>query len=77
MKKVDRLGRIVVPIELRQKYGMTEGKEVEILDSGDGVTVKCTERFCRLWRTEIPASEPLPLCEKCIVKVVKNYNGGK
>ena len=74
MKRVDKLGRIVVPIELRQKYGMTEGKEVEFLDSGDGVTVKCAEPFCRLCRAEIPVSESLPLCEKCIAKVVNNYN---
>ena len=77
MKRVDKLGRIVVPIELRQKYGMTEGREVEFLDSGDGVTVKCAAPFCRLCRAKISVSKSLPLCEKCIVKVVNNYNEGK
>ena len=37
MKKVDKLGRIVIPLSLRKKYGLTEGADVEFLDGGDGV----------------------------------------
>ena len=40
MRKVDDLGRIVIPMELRKKYGLSKGVEIEFLDNGDGITVK-------------------------------------
>ncbi len=32
MRKVDKLGRIVIPLELREKYGLYEGTRIEFLD---------------------------------------------
>ena len=77
MKKVDKLGRIVIPQELRQKYGLTEGTQIEFLDIGDGVTVRSSEPFCKICRNKISNDATLPLCEKCILRVVKNYNDDK
>ena len=37
MRKIDRLGRIVIPLALREKYGLTEGTDVEFLDGSDGI----------------------------------------
>ena len=71
MKKVDRLGRIVVPIELRQKYGMTEGKEVEILDSGDGVTVKMHRTFLQVMPHRNSSFQALAVMRKMYCKGCK------
>ena len=39
MRKVDTLGRIVIPKELRMKYGLTEGADITFEDNGEGVLV--------------------------------------
>ena len=50
MRKVDKLGRIVIPLPLRQKYGFTEGTVIEFLDAGDGVNLRNAEACCKLHR---------------------------
>ncbi len=69
MRKVDKFGRIVIPMELRQKYGLFEGASIEFLDSGDGITVKSSAPTCKLCGKAISADASIPLCEKCICDV--------
>ena len=38
---VDRLGRIVIPIEMRRAYDLNVGEEVMILPTEDGIIIKC------------------------------------
>ena len=77
MRKVDRLGRIVIPQELRQKYGLTEGITIEFLDSGDGITVRASDSLCKICRRKISDNATLPLCEACISEAVKSYKKQK
>ena len=74
MKKVDKLGRIVIPSELRKKYGLTEGIKIEFFDIGDGITVRPAEPFCKVCCGRISDSTTFPLCEACIAEAVKSYN---
>jgi AbrB family looped-hinge helix DNA binding protein len=74
MKKVDKLGRIVIPIEVRQKYRFTEGTKIEFLDVGEGLIIRSSEHFCKICREKIPDGETFPLCEKCMVEVIKRYH---
>ncbi len=71
MRKVDKLGRIVIPLELRRKYGMTEGSNIEFIDVGEGITVRSSDPFCKVCREKIPYDATLPLCEKCVAEVLK------
>ena len=73
MRKVDKLGRIVIPLSLRKKHGLNEGTVVEFLDSGDCISIKASEAFCRICHTEISESAQVPLCEACIAEVLKEY----
>ena len=73
MKKVDKLGRIVIPSELREKYGLTEGMRVEILDVGEGVTVRAYDALCKICRGKISDRSAWPLCSACIEKAAKQY----
>lgn len=41
IKEFDKLGRIVIPKELRDRYGLS--KEVEIVATADGILLKTTE----------------------------------
>ena len=72
MRKVDKLGRIVIPLELRQKYGLSEGVTIEFLDGGDGITVKPFEFVCKLCHKKISEDSAFPLCEACIAKAAKS-----
>ena len=43
LKEFDKLGRIVIPKELRERYGLNEG--VEIIATEDGVLLRSPEYF--------------------------------
>ena len=74
MRQVDKLGRIVIPLVLREKYGLTAGATIEFLESHDGVTVKTAAHFCKLCRSKISADAKFPLCQACI-ELIKAYDG--
>ena len=38
-RNVDKLGRVTIPIELREFYGFEAGKKVSIIDTDDGVLI--------------------------------------
>ena len=38
IKEIDKLGRIVIPKELRQRYGFE--KDVELISTKDGILIK-------------------------------------
>ena len=69
MRKVDRLGRIVIPLELREKYGLMEGAPIEFIDAGEGVTVKTLNAFCKVCRARVELGITFPLCKACYEKL--------
>ena len=69
MRKVDNLGRIVIPKELRRKYGLELGAELAFEDTGDGILVKVSDKACRICGNEIEDTSEIPLCRECINKV--------
>ncbi len=74
MRKVDDLGRIVIPMELRKKYGLYKGVEIEFLGHGEGITVKPCEPLCKICRTRLSDAAALPLCDECIEDVIHCYH---
>ena len=77
MKKIDKLGRIVIPIELREKYGLTEGTKIEFIDVGEGIMVRSDEPFCKICHEKIPEDQAFPLCKQCMAEVIKSYHREK
>ena len=71
MRKVDKLGRIVIPRELRRKYGLDCGARVEFVDNGNGILVRSREPFCRVCGGRILADSVIPVCESCLGKIKK------
>lgn len=65
MRKVDKLGRIVIPKELREKYGLIEGADIKFEDSGEGIVVK-SDCACRICNSKITKNSKIPLCDNCI-----------
>ena len=77
MRKIDKLGRLVVPLELRRKYGLNIGSRVEFLDTGDSVIIKPSEPACRICRADVSEGSEFPLCESCISKIINRYSNKK
>ena len=73
MRKVDSLGRIVIPKELRKKYGLFEGSDITFEENGRGVLVRAAGDICLLCSNKIKENSTLPLCDRCIA-AVKEYN---
>lgn len=46
IRKVDELGRIVIPIELRRTLDIAERDELEIFMDGDHIVLRKFEPFC-------------------------------
>lgn len=46
VRKVDELGRIVLPIELRRTLGIEEKDSIEIFTDGDCIVLKKYESSC-------------------------------
>lgn len=46
VRRLDDLGRFVVPIELRRTLGLTEGAPLEIYTQGDTILLRRYNPFC-------------------------------
>ncbi|MFZ5823878.1 MAG: AbrB/MazE/SpoVT family DNA-binding domain-containing protein [Bacillota bacterium] len=46
VRRLDDLGRFVVPIELRRTLGMEEGTPLEVYTQGDTILLRRYEPFC-------------------------------
>ena len=73
MRKVDNLGRIVIPKELRTKYGLTDGADITFEDLGVGILVKACDGLCRLCGNPVESESETPLCRICIEKILKEH----
>lgn len=73
IRKVDELGRIVIPIELRNQFGIYEKDPLEIFVDGSTILLKkynpsCI--FCGSTKKLVTYNDKL-LCNKCIGKIHK------
>ena len=53
MKKIDNLGRIVIPKSLRIKYNIKNGEELEITDNKNGILIKKSVKTVELLENDI------------------------
>ena len=71
VRKVDELGRIVIPIELRNKLGIAEKDPLEIYVDGSNIVLKKFETncvFCGSSKKLVEYQDKL-VCSKCIKKL--------
>ncbi len=57
VRKIDELGRIVLPSELRRVFGIHEGDELEISVEGDQVILQKRRDLCTFCGAEAPSIE--------------------
>ncbi|MBE6695226.1 MAG: AbrB/MazE/SpoVT family DNA-binding domain-containing protein [Ruminococcaceae bacterium] len=71
VRKIDELGRIVVPKEMRKSLSIENGDEVEILFTEDGILVKKYIPYCVFCsgKDDLQPFEGKYLCRACREKI--------
>lgn len=71
VRKVDELGRIVLPIELRRTLGIEEKDSLEIYVDEDSIVLKKYSRGCQICATvdNLVSSGVVTVCTKCLKKM--------
>lgn len=75
VRKVDILGRIVIPKEIRNKLGIIENEtSMELFIEGENIIIRKYEPGCRCCDHigELKEILGIKLCDKCIKEVYEN-----
>ena len=79
IRRVDELGRVVIPIELRNKLNIVEKDPIEIYVDGSSIVLKKYEPncvFCGSTKILSNYKDKL-ICEKCAKKISNLFNEEK
>ena len=71
VRKVDELGRVVIPIEIRNKFQIAEKDPIEIYVDGSSIILKKYEPnciFCGNTKSLVSYKDKL-VCQKCSQKI--------
>ena len=73
IRRVDELGRVVIPIEIRNKFGIAEKDPIEIYVDGSNIVLKKFEQSCIFCGNTENLSEykGKPVCDKCLEEISK------
>ncbi len=68
MRHVDQLGRIVIPSEIRKRFGLTTRDPVEISVSGEEIVLTRPRTACVFCSRTEPLVEHRgrPVCRRCV-----------
>ena len=71
VRKIDELGRIVLPSELRRVFGIREGDELEISVNGEQIILQKRTDVCLFCAAEQPTVEfkGRKVCSNCAQEV--------
>lgn len=69
ISKIDKLGRIVIPITFRKQLGIKENDELSITREGRSIIISPANGTCRLCGLMINAPQKIQLCNECIKRV--------
>ncbi len=73
VRRVDELGRVVIPIEIRNKFAIYEKDPIEIFVDGSNIVLKKYEPnciFCSATKKLVTYNDKL-ICTKCAEKINK------
>ena len=76
IRRVDELGRVVIPIDMRTQLGIVEKDPLEIYVKGDSIILKKYEQKCVFCGNTKKLSnyENKIICKKCINNISKLNN---
>lgn len=76
IRRVDELGRVVIPIEIRNQFNIVEKDPIEIYVDGSSIVLKKYEPnciFCGSTKNLIEFKNKL-VCEKCSINLANFHN---
>lgn len=68
-RKIDKLGRIVLPMDFRKALGLGIEAEVILGIEGRAITVKSAHTACKLCGTEQQPLNGMGICCACTAKI--------
>ena len=71
IRKIDKAGRIVLPIDFRKNLGIKDGEEILLSISDEHITIKRNVCSCRICNSDLEEENTFLLCQKCIEKIKK------
>ena len=74
MKKIriDKLGRIVIPMHYRKALGITTETELILEYTDNKMTISISEDICKICEKRLDrAFTDLPICNECVEKIKK------
>ncbi|MBQ1220425.1 MAG: AbrB/MazE/SpoVT family DNA-binding domain-containing protein [Peptococcaceae bacterium] len=76
VRKVDELGRVVIPIELRRTLGIEEKDALEIYTDNEKIVLKKYEPACIFCQSadEVQNYKGKLVCSECVKKMVENLD---
>lgn len=76
IRKVDELGRVVIPIEIRNKFDIAEKDPIEIYVDGSSIILKKFEPNCIFCGNpkNLTSYKDKLICEKCASKIAELNN---
>ena len=76
VRRVDELGRVVIPIEIRNKFNIAEKDPIEIYVDGSNIVLKKYEQSCIFCGNTKDLSEYKGklVCNKCAQQLFNNLS---
>jgi transcriptional pleiotropic regulator of transition state genes len=73
VRKLDQLGRLVLPKEFRSTHNWPEGTPIEIFVEGEDIILRKYEPFCTFCGEsgEMAQLDGKNICRKCVNKIQK------
>ena len=69
VRKIDKLGRIVIPMEYRKKAGLEIDDEASITEENGRIVIARKTPSCKICGSEENLNKEFSLCKKCIDKI--------
>ena len=76
-RRIDHLGRIVVPVEMRRMLEISPGDELEISVQGDSITLSPLKKGCVFCGAEedLRTYRDKEICPSCASELRSSFNG--
>ncbi|MDD4492840.1 MAG: AbrB/MazE/SpoVT family DNA-binding domain-containing protein [Eubacteriales bacterium] len=71
-RKIDPLGRVTIPKELRRKYGISDKTLLSISELDDKIVIQKAVPACKLCGSEQDVDEHLMVCAVCSIRIKNN-----
>lgn len=69
VRKIDHMGRIVLPAEYRKRTGIDDLAEVRITEQNGKIVVEKLSPSCRICGANVECNNEMEVCEECISKI--------